>query len=85
MNNILVIGSGVMGNGIAELLSINGIKTTITDTSVKSLNQSKRKILFDTYTEIFSSFKESLNLKFIEIPKYAKGNIHAFWVLLKSP
>ncbi len=46
MNNILVIGSGVMGNGIAELLSINGIKTTITDTSVKSLNQSKRKILF---------------------------------------
>ncbi len=46
MNNILVIGSGVMGNGIAELLSINGIKTTITDTSVKSLNQSKEKILF---------------------------------------
>ena len=46
MKNILVIGSGVMGNGIAELLSINGIKTTITDTSVKSLNQSKRKILF---------------------------------------
>ena len=46
MNNILVIGSGVMGNGIAELLSINGIKTTITDTSVKSLNQSKGKILF---------------------------------------
>ena len=43
MNNILVIGSGVMGNGIAELLSINGIKTTITDTSVKSLNQSKEK------------------------------------------
>ena len=46
MNNILVIGSGVMGNGIAELLSIYGMKTTITDTSVKSLNQSKRKILF---------------------------------------
>ena len=46
MKNILVIGSGVMGNGIAELLSINGIKTTITDTSVKSLNQSKGKILF---------------------------------------
>ncbi len=46
MNNILVIGSGVMGNGIAELLSINGIKTTITDTSIKSLNQSKEKILF---------------------------------------
>lgn len=46
MNNILVIGSGVMGNGIAELLSMNGIKTTITDTSVKSLNQSKEKILF---------------------------------------
>ena len=46
MNNILVIGSGVMGNGIAELLSMNGIKTTITDTSVKSLNQSKDKILF---------------------------------------
>ena len=46
MNNILVIGSGVMGNGIAELLSMNGIKTTITDTSAKSLNKSKEKILF---------------------------------------
>tara|TARA_B100000614_G_C14549459_1_gene493407 strand:- start:350 stop:1213 length:864 start_codon:yes stop_codon:yes gene_type:complete len=46
MNNILVIGSGVMGNGIAELLLINGIRTTITDTCVKSLNQSKEKILF---------------------------------------
>lgn len=46
--------------------------------------QSKRKVLFDTYTEIFSSFKEILNLQFLETPKYAQGNYHAFWVLFRT-
>ena len=46
--------------------------------------QSKRKVLFDTYTEIFSNFKKTLNLRFIETPEYAEGNYHAFWVLFNT-
>ena len=39
MNNALVIGSGVMGSGIAQLLSINKIKTIITDSSIDNLKK----------------------------------------------
>ena len=47
MNNALVIGSGVMGSGIAQLLSINKIKTIITDSSIDNLKKSKEKVLLN--------------------------------------
>ena len=47
MNNVIVVGSGVMGSGITQLLSMNDIKIIITDISVENLKRSKEKILLN--------------------------------------
>ena len=39
MNNISVIGSGTMGNGIAHIFALNGYQVSLTDISEEVLNK----------------------------------------------
>ncbi|HMW75952.1 MAG TPA: 3-hydroxyacyl-CoA dehydrogenase NAD-binding domain-containing protein, partial [Saprospiraceae bacterium] len=39
MKNVVVIGAGTMGNGIAHVFAMNGFNTTIVDISDVALNK----------------------------------------------
>jgi len=88
MNNVLVIGSGVMGSGIAQLLSINKIKTTITDISIENLNRSKEKILFSLDSllkkSIITNNQRSISIKNIKFIKKLDQKINHFDLVLEA-
>ncbi|MDG2146864.1 MAG: 3-hydroxyacyl-CoA dehydrogenase family protein [Flavobacteriaceae bacterium] len=88
MNNVLVIGSGVMGSGIAQLLSMNKIKTTITDISIENLNRSKEKILFSLDSllkkSIITNNQKSISIKNINFIKKLDQKINHFDLVLEA-
>lgn len=88
MNNVLVIGSGVMGSGIAQLLSINKIKTTITDISIENLNRSKEKILFNLDSllkkSIITNNQKNISIKNINFIKKLDKKINHFDLVLEA-
>ncbi len=88
MDNVLVIGSGVMGSGIAQLLSINKIKTTITDISIENLNRSKEKILFSLDSllkkSIITNNQRSISIKNIKFIKKLDQKINHFDLVLEA-
>ena len=88
MNNVLVIGSGVMGTGIAQLLSMNKIKTTITDISIENLNRSKEKILFSLDSllkrSIITNNQRSISIKNINFIKKLDQKINHFDLVLEA-
>ena len=88
MDNVLVIGSGVMGSGIAQLLSINKIKTTITDVSIENLNRSKEKILFSLDSllkkSIITNNQRSISIKNIKFIKKLDQKINHFDLVLEA-
>ena len=88
MNNVLVIGSGVMGSGIAQLLSINKIKTTITDISIENLNRSKEKILFSLDSllkkSIITNNQKNISIKNINFIKKLDQKINHFDLVLEA-
>ena len=88
MNNVLVIGSGVMGSGIAQLLSINKIKTTITDISIENLNRSKEKILFNLDSllkkSIITNNQKNISIKNINFVKKLNQKINHFDLVLEA-
>ncbi len=88
MNNILVIGSGVMGSGIAQLLSINKIKTTITDISTENLNRSKEKILFNLDSllkkSVITNNQKNISIKNINFIKKLDQKINHFDLVLEA-
>ena len=88
MNNVLVIGSGVMGSGIAQLLSINKIKTTITDISIENLNRSKEKILFNLDSllkkSVITNNQKNISIKNINFIKKLDQKINHFDLVLEA-
>ncbi len=88
MNNVLVIGSGVMGSGIAQLLSINKIKTTITDISIENLNRSKEKILFNLdyllKKSVITNNQKNISIKNINFIKKLNQKINHFDLVLEA-
>lgn len=88
MNNVLVIGSGVMGSGIAQLLSINKIKTTITDISIENLNRSKEKILFNLdyllKKSVITNNQKNISIKNINFIKKLDQKINHFDLVLEA-
>ncbi|MBY9004233.1 MAG: 3-hydroxyacyl-CoA dehydrogenase family protein [Candidatus Lokiarchaeota archaeon] len=44
MKNVCVIGAGVMGAGVAQIIAINGYSVNLVDLSVEILNNVKKKI-----------------------------------------
>jgi len=88
MNNVLVIGSGVMGSGIAQLLSMNKIKTTITDISIENLNRSKEKILFNLDSllkkSIITNNQKSISIRNINFIKKLDQKINHFDLVLEA-
>ncbi len=88
MNNVLVIGSGLMGSGIAQLLSINKIKTTITDISIENLNRSKEKILFNLDSllkkSIITNNQKNISIKNINFIKKLDKKINHFDLVLEA-
>ena len=88
MNNVLVIGSGVMGSGIAQLLSINKIKTTITDISIENLNRSKEKILFNLdyllKKSVITNNQKNISIKNINFVKKLNQKINHFDLVLEA-
>ena len=88
MNNVLVIGSGVMGSGIAQLFSINKIKTTITDISIENLNRSKEKILFNLDSllkkSIITNNQKNISIKNINFIKKLDKKINHFDLVLEA-
>jgi len=49
INNIVVVGSGVMGRGIAYVAAVGGFQTTLHDTNEKALENAQRELylIFD--------------------------------------
>ena len=88
MNNVLVIGSGVMGSGIAQLLSINKIKTTITDISIENLNRSKEKILFNLdyllKKSVITNNQKNISIKNINFIKKLNQKINHFDLVIEA-
>ena len=88
MDNVLVIGSGVMGSGIAQLLSINKIKTTITDISIENLNRSKEKILFNLDSllkkSVITNNQKNISIKNINFIKKLDQKINHFDLVLEA-
>ena len=88
MNNVLVIGSGVMGSGIAQLLSINKIKTTITDISIENLNRSKEKILFNLDSllkkSVITNNQKNISIKNINFIKKLDQKINHFDLVIEA-
>lgn len=52
-NKVAVIGSGIMGHGIAQILAMSGCQVTMVDTSEEILRKAKEKIKWslDKFTE----------------------------------
>ena len=88
MNNVLVIGSGVMGSGIAQLFSINKIKTTITDISIENLNRSKEKILSNLdyllKKSVITNNQKNISIKNINFIKKLDQKINHFDLVLEA-
>ncbi|YCA45586.1 3-hydroxyacyl-CoA dehydrogenase [Bacillus sp. JZ8] len=69
INNIVVVGSGVMGRGIAYVSAVGGYSVTLIDVDESALQNAKK--------EIVSLFEKSLNLGHIsnELALQAKENL----------